>query len=139
QVIAVAPGRTRLVVVDSGGLDIDGTALTVARTHHLGLALDHGAAYLASGTGGTVAQEIWDVPAGEPVDLRVRPYDLRDAEIMGKLSVGTEIDEPLYTALQPSAHLEEGELDLRPMAEGDYGVVFTGADGLVLDAQLRVR
>lgn len=137
QVFAVDEGWTSLVAVAPSGREIDRTSLRVERPARLGLTHRRGsAAQHAIGPDGV---EVWTVSAADSVGFRVRPLDGAGYEMMGKVDLSADVDAGLFVALDPSASLGEGELEVRPMAPGDYGASFYDAQGRYLDVVLEAR
>jgi hypothetical protein len=137
RVYGLAGGTTRLYAVDGAGNDIDQTLLEVETPSRLGLTLEHGPA--ASHADDPFGLEVWTVTAASRVAFQVRPLDWAGGTMMGKLELTADLDASLFAALDPAADVTAGELAMRPMAPGDYGVSFYGPNQLLLDVIFEVR
>jgi hypothetical protein len=135
HVVGTGSGVVHLRVVDRAGIYVDGTDLLVERPRRLALRRLLGSAFTRHVAPG---EEIWVAPAARELAFRVRPFDAFGGELMGKLSLETEIESDLFDALDPASRLPEGELSFRPMAPGDYWLTVS-LPTVALDVSFEVR
>ena len=137
QIMGVGPGRVTLAVLTPGGRELDTTAINVALPASYGLVVQEGPAFTRAPE--HPDEQIWQIPSGQTVAFRVRPYDWAGFELMGKLNLETEIDAALFSRLSPTSDLASGELAFDPMAPGDYWMSVYDEAGLGLDVFFEAR